>query len=69
MKIFKSLVFIILLVACGGSDISRYELKAINKHSIDKLDFGKILLVERHAIKSTHVYTYHEEDNKPGGGL
>ena len=26
-------------------------------------------MVERHAIKSTHVYTYHQEDNKPGGGL
>lgn len=31
--------------------------------------FESIILVERHAIRSTHVYTYHEEDNKPGGGL
>ncbi len=35
----------------------------------DELDFTKILLVERHAIKSSHVYTYHEEGNMPGGGL
>ena len=34
-----------------------------------ELGFTKILLVERHAIYSSHVYTYHEEDNKPGGGL
>jgi len=33
------------------------------------LGFSKILLVERHAIHSSHVYTYHEEDNKPGGGI
>jgi len=35
----------------------------------NELGFSKLLLVERHAIHSTHVYTYHEEDNKPGGGL
>ena len=33
------------------------------------MGFTKILFVERHAIHSSHVYTYHEEDNKAGGGL
>ena len=35
----------------------------------ENLGFSDILLVQRHMIKSSHVYTYHEEDNKPGGGL
>jgi hypothetical protein len=37
--------------------------------SIPSLDFTEILLVERNMIRSSHVYTYHEEDNKPGGGI
>jgi len=35
----------------------------------EDLGFSEVLLVQRHMIKSSHVYTYHEEDNRPGGGL
>ncbi|TWT78876.1 translocation protein TolB [Planctomycetes bacterium CA13] len=31
--------------------------------------FEQVLLVQRNMVRSSHVYTYHEEDNKPGGGL
>ncbi len=44
--------------------------KGLNSSATENtLDFREILLVRRHAIHSSHVYTYHEEDNKPGGGL
>jgi len=33
------------------------------------LGFRKIVAIERHKINSTHVYTYHQEGLRPGGGL
>lgn len=42
---------------------------AVPPYKSEDLDFSRIVLVQRHAIRSTHVYTYHQEDNKPGGGL
>jgi hypothetical protein len=34
-----------------------------------KLGFTKLVLIQRAAIRSSHVYTYHAEGFKPGGGL
>ncbi|MHC4735115.1 MAG: hypothetical protein ACYTDW_11760 [Planctomycetota bacterium] len=33
------------------------------------LGFRSLVVVHRHAIKPTHVYTYHNEGFEPGGGL
>ena len=33
------------------------------------LGFTKLLLTQRHPLNPSHVYTYHEESLKPGGGL
>ncbi len=64
----KKLAFIILIV------MSLLQAHATKKNQSQgpagtKLDLTKILVVQRHIIRSSHVYTYHEEDNKPGGGL
>ena len=34
-----------------------------------ELGFDELVVVQRHMIDSSHVYTYHCEDFKPGGGL
>ncbi|HUT01318.1 MAG TPA: hypothetical protein VM031_02595 [Phycisphaerae bacterium] len=34
-----------------------------------KLGFDKLLVIQRHEINPTHVYTYHAEGFRPGGGL
>ncbi|MCP4309926.1 MAG: hypothetical protein GY790_01565 [Bacteroidetes bacterium] len=63
----SAIVFIILL-GMGLFSFRNPEAKSLTEGS-GTLDFTKILLVQRHAIKSSHVYTYHEEDNNAGGGL
>ncbi|MFC1736511.1 hypothetical protein ACFL1X_10350 [Candidatus Hydrogenedentota bacterium] len=35
----------------------------------DKLGFDSVVAVKRHAVDPTHVYTYHVEGFRPGGGL
>ena len=34
-----------------------------------KLGFDKLIVIHRNAINSSHVYTYHAEGFRPGGGL
>jgi len=34
-----------------------------------RVDIGPLLLIQRHPIDSSHVYTYHTEGFRPGGGL
>lgn len=34
-----------------------------------KMGFTQLLLVQHQLLNPTHVYTYHQEDLKPGGGL
>ena len=34
-----------------------------------ELGFKDILLVKRHALNISHVYVYHVEGYRPGGGL
>ncbi len=43
------------------------ELAAAMKEG--KLGFGRMLVVQRNHINCTHVYTYHAEGQKNGGGL
>ena len=69
MRTIKYLVIILLFTGTSGSTIINESLSEIRERAINSLDFNKIILVKRHAIRSTHVYTYHQEDNKPGGGL
>jgi len=65
----QTILYLILFIMVGIS-ISAHASNDTKYSEVTKnLGFTEILLVERHAIHSTHVYTYHEEDNKPGGGL
>lgn len=34
-----------------------------------ELGFNSLILINRHAVNPSHVYTYHVEGQKPGGGL
>ena len=69
MKLLRGLLAFVLIILLGGSMPWGDNYNNIDPGLIPSLDFEKVLLVERHAIKSTHVYTYHQEDNKPRGGL
>ena len=60
MKVNRSLLIGMVMVVCTGF---------LTTSQFHRNDFDSILIVQRHAIRSSHVYTYHEEDNKPGGGL
>ena len=67
---FLNLTMIICSVLVIISSGSPENINSFSEQFTDQqFNFDKILLIERHAIKSSHVYTYHEEDNKPGGGL
>lgn len=71
MSRFIILPILVLLSTFANSTVT--EITHLKQKKIsalcEELGFSKLLLVERHAIFSSHVYTYHEEDNKPGGGL
>ena len=62
-------IFCFVLNISFISPASNENKRGYLKDICSDLGFSKILLVERHAIHSSHVYTYHEEDNKPGGGI
>jgi len=53
------LVFLMVVVAFAQSSAQRQF----------DLDFDRLVLVERHELNPSHVYTYHNEDFKAGGGL
>ena len=63
MKYIKGLLAFLGILCLSGSVPIPETGKKINNSLDTGSDFDKILLVERHAIKSTHVYTYHQEDN------
>jgi len=68
-------IAVFLLVAVSVSAIaSTAVVPAVARQSKaydgkNNFDFTKLLVVQRHHIKSSHVYTYHQEGLKPGGGL
>lgn len=51
---------------CGGESGS-HELR--DRLLAGGLGFGEILVVKRHPLSTSHVYTYHAEGFRPGGGL
>ena len=55
------------IISSGGS-ISR-TAEVSGKLACGEFDFTKLLVVQRHPVNSSHVYTYHQEGLKPGGGL
>ena len=66
MKFF--LLFTLLLTFLFISANPVLKKSSLSKE-LAEMGFSEILMVQRHAIYSSHVYTYHEEDNKAGGGL
>ncbi len=50
----------------GRADVSEQTLAALRQ---GKHGFTKLLLVQRQELNPTHVYTYHQESLRPGGGL
>lgn len=55
------------LAMIAGGDVTSGALKA--KLLAGELGFGDILVVKRHHLSTSHVYTYHAEGFRPGGGL
>lgn len=65
LRTILTLILAIFIAHQAYSDNSKRNLKQI----CNELGFSEILLVKRHAIYSSHVYTYHEENNRSGGGI
>jgi len=66
-------VLILLTLAAAGllhaEESSRESRTVLGDIRSGKMGFTSILLVQHHLLNPTHVYTYHQEDLKPGGGL
>jgi len=52
-----------------GVDGEQRALVSCEKIRSGELGFTKIVVSQRHHINSSHVYTYHQEGLRPGGGL
>ena len=50
----------------GRRQVSRQTLRALRTGAYG---FSKLLVVQRHELNPSHVYTYHQESLRPGGGL
>ncbi|MDD4869612.1 MAG: hypothetical protein PHR77_03560 [Kiritimatiellae bacterium] len=48
---------------------ARLSPETIAEIRAGKMGFTRLLLVQRQLLNPTHVYTYHQEDLRPGGGL
>ncbi|HUT89657.1 MAG TPA: hypothetical protein VMY37_09185 [Thermoguttaceae bacterium] len=57
----------------AGGDPARLEDLAAELERLERdvllFDVDKLLVIKRHEITATHVYTYHYEGFRPGGGL
>ncbi len=57
----------------AGDDEERLDAIAADLEQLERdvllFDVDKLLVVKRHEITASHVYTYHYEGFKPGGGL
>ncbi len=53
--------------AASGEDVAQALLTL--QRDVMTWDIPALLVIERHEINPSHVYTYHCEDFKPGGGL
>ena len=76
--------FFVILCACStffcihasGSEIENHGATAVSiapelpwRFHSGKFGFTELLVVQRHPVNSSHVYTYHQEGLRPGGGL
>jgi hypothetical protein len=52
-----------------GVEGEQYPTASCEKIRSGELGFTKIVALQRHMIKCSHVYTYHQEGLRPGGGL
>lgn len=64
----------LVIVLVGLAFVLSVQAKPKNVARTAKLSggeygFTKIIVIQRHPINSSHVYTYHQEGLKPGGGL
>jgi len=57
----------------SGGDSSRQEELADDLEQLERdvllFDVDKLVVIKRHEITASHVYTYHYEGFRPGGGL
>lgn len=54
----------------GGATVVPTDSAALaRKLASAELGFDRLVVIQRHAINPSHVYTYHAEGLKPGGGL
>ncbi|RKY04513.1 MAG: hypothetical protein DRP66_11625, partial [Planctomycetota bacterium] len=52
----------------GRADEAQVELKQLQREVL-LFDIDRLVVIKRHEISATHVYTYHYEGFKAGGGL
>ncbi len=52
----------------GHLDITQSQ-PLVDKIRSGELGFDSLLVIERQSLRPSHVYTYHNEDFRPGGGL
>lgn len=52
-----------------GMTAARVSQTALADIRAGKMGFSRLLLVQHQLLNPSHVYTYHQEDLRPGGGL
>ncbi|MHC4477771.1 MAG: HzsA-related protein [Planctomycetota bacterium] len=57
---------VLAAVLLASDSLSIADPNVFTQHG---LDFDKLLVIQRRELNPSHVYTYHYEDFKPGGGL
>lgn len=57
----------VTMTSAGAENLASKSL--LGRMGAGEFGFKKLLVVQRHPVDSSHVYTYHQEGLKPGGGL
>ena len=73
LKRIAVLALVMLAVLCTTREVSARD-NSINAKLMERVasgDFGfkQLLLIQRNSLDPSHVYTYHQEGLRPGGGL
>lgn len=66
---FGALLTCVLMLLSLCTPIQAASQSALNEINSGKYGFTKLLLIQRQELNPTHVYTYHQENLRPGGGL
>lgn len=74
MNMNKWNVMYLLMVLCMGMSFSQEKGSEecpplVSDGLVREIGVQKVLLIQRNALDPSHVYTYHQENLKPGGGL